>query len=64
MSWFVVGYKIKFRHAFKRKIPILNNGIALLRELRHSVPRKPLFPIYKNYHILELLLLLLLLLLI
>ena len=28
---------------------IINNGIALLRKLRHSIPRKPLLSIYKTF---------------
>ena len=33
----------------KRKFSIINNGIALLRKLRHSIPRKPLLSIYKTF---------------
>ena len=33
----------------KGKFPIINNGIALLRKLRHSIPRKPLLSIYKTF---------------
>ena len=32
----------------KGKFSIINNGIALLRKLRHSIPRKPLLSIYKT----------------
>ena len=33
----------------KQKISIVNNGIALLRKLRYSIPWKPLLSIYKNF---------------
>ena len=33
----------------KGKFSIINNGIALLRKLRHSIPRKPLLSIYKTF---------------
>ena len=33
----------------KEKISIVNNGIALLRKLRYSIPRKPLLSIYKAF---------------
>ena len=34
--------KLNFDMHLKRKFSIINNGIALLRKLRHSIPRKPL----------------------
>ena len=33
----------------KATFSIINNGIALLRKLRHSIPRKPLLSIYKTF---------------
>ena len=33
----------------KEKISMVNNGIALLRKLRYSKPRKPLSSIYKAF---------------
>ena len=33
----------------KEKVSIANNGIALLRKLRYSIPRKPLLSIDKAF---------------
>ena len=33
----------------KEKISIVNNGVALLRTLRYSIPRKPLLSIFKAF---------------
>ena len=33
----------------KGKSSIINNSIALLRKLRHSIPRKPLLSIHKTF---------------
>ena len=33
----------------KGKFSIINNGIALLKKLRHTIPRKPLLSIYKTF---------------
>ena len=41
--------KLNFDMDLKRKFSIINNGIALLRKLRHSIPRKPLLSIYKTF---------------
>ena len=41
--------KLTFDMHLKGKFPITNNGIALLRKLRHSIPRKPLLSIYKTF---------------
>ena len=38
--------KLNFDKHLKGKFSIINNGIALLRKLRHSIPRKPLISIY------------------
>ena len=40
--------KVNFDMHLKRKFSIVNNGIALLRKLRHSIPRKPLLSIHKT----------------
>ena len=40
--------KLNFDMHIKGKRSIINNGIALLRKLRHSVPRKPLLSIYSE----------------
>ena len=40
--------KLNFDMHLKGKFSIINNGIALLRKLRHSIPRKPLLSIYKT----------------
>ena len=36
-------------HLKRKKSSFLNNGIALLRKLRYSIPRKPLLSIYKAF---------------
>ena len=41
--------KLKFDIHLKGKFSVLNNGIALLRKLKHSTPRKPLLSIYKTF---------------
>ena len=41
--------KLNFDIHLKGKFSIINNGIALLRKLRHSIPRKPLLLIYKTF---------------
>ena len=41
--------KLNFDMHLKEKISIVNNGIALLRKRRYSIPRKPLLSIYKNF---------------
>ena len=41
--------KLNFDKHLKGKFSIINNGIALLRKLRHSIPRKPLLSIYKTF---------------
>ena len=41
--------KLNFDMHLKEKFSIINNGIALLRKLRHSIPRKPLLSIYKTF---------------
>ena len=41
--------KLNFDMHLKWKFSILNNGIALLRKLRHSIPRKLLLSIYKTF---------------
>ena len=42
--------KLNFDMHLKGKFSIIiNNGIALLRKLRHSIPRKPLLSIYKTF---------------
>ena len=41
--------KLNFDMHFKGKFSIANNGIALLRKLRHYIPRKPLLSIYKTF---------------
>ena len=45
----VFDSKLNFNMHLKRKFSIINNGIALLRKLRHSIPRKPLLSIYKTF---------------
>ena len=40
---------LNFDMHLKGKFSIINNGIALLRILRHSIPRKPLLSIYKTF---------------
>ena len=46
---FVLDSKLNFNMHLKGKFSIINNGIALLRKLRHSIPRKPLLSIYKTF---------------
>ena len=41
--------KLKFDIHLKGKFSIVNYGIALLRKLKHSTPRKPLLSIYKTF---------------
>ena len=41
--------KLKFDIHLKGKFSIINNVIAFLRKLRHSIPRKPLLSIYKTF---------------
>ena len=45
----VLDSKLKFNMHLPGKVSIINNGIALLRKLRHSIPRKPLLAIYKTF---------------
>ena len=44
----VLGSKLNFDMHLKGKFSFINNGIALLRKLRHSIPRKPLLSTYKT----------------
>ena len=44
----VLDSKLNFDVNLKGKFSIINNGIALLRKLRHSIPGKPLLSIYKT----------------
>ena len=41
--------KLNFDMHLKGEFSIVHNGIALLRKLRHSVPRKPLLSIYQIF---------------
>ena len=41
--------KLNFDMHLKEKISIVNNGVALLRTLRYSIPRKPLLSIFKAF---------------
>ena len=45
----VFDTKLNFDMHLKGKFSIINNGIALLRKLRHSIPRKLLISIYKTF---------------
>ena len=45
----VFDSKLNFDMHLKRKFSIINNGIALLRKLRHSIPRTSLLSIYKTF---------------
>ena len=45
----VLDSKLNFDKLFKEKISIVNNGIALLKKLRDSIPRKPLLSFYKAF---------------
>ena len=45
----VLDFKLNFDVHLKGKFSIMNNGIALLRKLRHSIPGKPLLSIYKTF---------------
>ena len=45
----VLDSKLNFDMRLKGKLSIINNGIALLRKLRHSIARKPLLSIYKTF---------------
>ena len=46
---FVFDPKLNFDMHLKGEFSIVHNGIALLRKLRHSVPRKPLLSIYQIF---------------
>ena len=41
--------KLNFDMHLKGKLSIVTNGTALLRKLRHSIPRKRLLSIYKTF---------------
>ena len=41
--------KLNFDMHLKGKFSIINNGITLLRKLRHSIPRKLLQSIYETF---------------
>ena len=41
--------KLNFDMYLKGKFSVINNGIALLRKLKHSIPRKSLLSIYKTF---------------
>ena len=45
----VLDSKLNFNMHLQGKFSIINNGIALLRKLRHSIPRKALLSIYKTF---------------
>ena len=45
----VLDSKLNFDMYLKGKFSIINNGMALLRKLRHYIPRKPLLSIYKIF---------------
>ena len=45
----VLDSKLNFNMHLQGKFSIINNGIALLRKSRHSIPRKPLLSIYKTF---------------
>ena len=45
----VLDTKLNFDIHLKGKFSIINNGIALLKKLRHSIPRKPLLSIYRTF---------------
>ena len=45
----VLDSKLNFDIHLEGKLSIIHNGIALLRKLRHSVPRKPLLSVYKTF---------------
>ena len=45
----VLDSKLNFNMHLKGKFSIRNNDMALLRKLRHSIPRKPLLSIYKTF---------------
>ena len=46
---FVFDPKLNFDMHLQGKLSIINNGIDLLRKLRHSIPRKLLLSIYKTF---------------
>ena len=46
---FVFDPKWNFDMGLKGKFSIIINGIALIRKLRHSIPRKPMLSIYKTF---------------
>ena len=45
----VLDSRLNFDMHLKEKISVVNNGIALLRKLRYSIPRKSLLSIYKAF---------------
>ena len=45
----VLDSKLNLDMYLKEKISIVNNDIALLRKLRYSIPRKPLFSIIRHF---------------
>ena len=45
----VLYSKLNLDVHLNEKISIINNGIALLRKLRYSTPRKPMLSIYKAF---------------
>ena len=45
----VFDTKLNFDMHLEEKNLIINNGIALLRKLRHSISRKPLLSMYKTF---------------
>ena len=45
----VLDSKLNFDMHLKGKFSNINNGMTLLRKLRHSIPRKPLLSIYKTF---------------
>ena len=45
----VLDSKLNFDMHLKGKFPIINNGMALLRKWRHSIPRKPLLSTYETF---------------
>ena len=49
ISVLLLDSKLDFDMYLKKKFSIINHGIALLRKLRHSIPRKPLLSICKIF---------------
>ena len=41
--------KLNIDMHLKGKFSIIDNGFALIRKLRHSIPRKPMLSIYKTF---------------